>query len=186
MNLIDGAGRPPDLSDMELSVYDSPMRFGRGIAWLMLAAAFAAAAAETAGRAVVGDVGYMSAHDLLYALIPAKLILFQAWVEDELGAQVWTQGLRPLLALPGWAIFVIPGLVLAWTCRTRTEDDADADAHRATYEDIVAAAREADQEEAAAMPSRYRDHRDFDPGRAPEEDFAALETSLDGTMAPKR
>lgn len=152
------------------------MGLGKLIAWVLLIAAFFSAAAEIAAQALTGTFGYMSAHDVLYTLIPGKYIVFQGWIEDHVSPTLWNPVLRTVLSLPAWSLFAVPGLALAWACRTRhTPDDETDDRAYTTYEDIVAAAEEADEEAGEYQPSKYADHAEYDPTRADLEDEQDIE-----------
>ena len=124
------------------------MRLGKLIAKALLMAAFLAAMLEVAGRVITGTMDYMSAHDLLYTFVPGKYIVFQSWIEDHISRALWDPVLRTVLSLPAWALFGIPGVALAWACRTRHADEEEHGDAGTTYEDIVAAAKEAPVEAA--------------------------------------
>ena len=147
------------------------MRLGKLIAKALLMAAFLAAMLEVAGRVITGTMDYMSAHDLLYTFVPGKYIVFQSWIEDHISRALWDPVLRTVLSLPAWALFGIPGVALAWACRTRHADEEEHGDAGTTYEDIVAAAKEADEEAGEYLPSKYAEHAEYDPTKVePEND----------------
>lgn len=93
--------------------------------WLLLALAFAAAAAEVVPRALPGgDHGFwVSAHDLWYAAWPGSLVTTQIRIERAL-PWVWDPLLTTLLTLPAWALIGVPGALLTWFSRPRKEMSA--------------------------------------------------------------
>jgi hypothetical protein len=145
---------------------------GKLIAWIFLIAAFVAAAAETAAHAIQGTVGLMSAHELLYTLAPGKYIIAQGWIEDHLGRALWDPALRTVLIMPAWALFLVPGIALIWLFRVRPDpfERHGEDAPHSTYEDVVAAAEEANGEARDDTPSKYAGYALYDPTDLPAED----------------
>lgn len=98
-------------------------------ALILLAGAFFAAMAEAMARTVPGVGGwFLSAHDVLYALWPGKLIRFEVAAES-LDPRVWDPVLTGLLALPGWFLLGVPGALLFWWAnpKRRTGNDEALD-----------------------------------------------------------
>jgi len=86
----------------------------------------------------------------------------------------------PVLALPGWLLAGAPGAALVWHYRSRVEesDPLEDSLPLTTYEEIVAAAREADEDD-IGLPSKYRDLDEYDPANRQNDDDAdaALDSS---------
>jgi len=143
----------------------------RLLGWGLLAAAFLAAALETAAQGITHDWGTMAARDVLEVLAPD---LFDAWrdtVDEVLHPAVWDYVVLPLLILPGWLLIGVPGGLLVWLFRpARDPEDTGPDSFpEASYEEIVAAAHEADKDD-IGIPSKYRDLDEYDPSRQPADD----------------
>ena len=49
--------------------------------------------------------------------LPDSMAAFEGWVSARLGPSFWSGLARPLLSLPGWALFGVVGLLLAWLGR---------------------------------------------------------------------
>ncbi len=98
--------------------------FFAGCALLVLA--LVAAAAETMAHVTPGVSGVvLSAHDVLYTLWPSKLIVAKIHIENWFGAWAWDPVALAVLALPGWLIFGLPGAILAWIGRRKTDVDEE-------------------------------------------------------------
>jgi hypothetical protein len=147
------------------------MRALKSVGWLLLGAAFLAAAAESAAQAIAQEWGFMSASDVMQLLTPR---LFDT-LELAIAPIAWDFVVLPLLALPGWILLGVPGAALAWHYRSpiEIEEDGDEDFPHTTYEEIVAAAEEADKDD-IGLPSKYRDLDEYDPSLAPGEDQGEL------------
>ena len=141
----------------------------------MLVAAFLAAGAESAAQAMTHGWGLMSASDVLRVLTPN---LFDV-LENSVTPIAWDYVVLPLLALPGWLLIGAPGAALAWRYRQPVDltEEGDEDFPHTTYEDIVAAAKEADKDD-IGLPSKYRDLEEYDPTLAPGDEQS------DPTMEP--
>lgn len=139
----------------------------KSFGWLLLGAAFLAAGAESAAQAMAQEWGFMAASDVMRVLTPH---LFDA-MESAITPIAWDLIVLPLLALPGWLLLGLPGAVLAWRYRTPIDiaEDGDEDFPHTTYEEIVAAAEEADKDD-IGLPSKYRDLAEYDPSQAPGDD----------------
>jgi len=139
----------------------------RSIGWMLLGAAFLAAGAESAAQALAHEWGFMSASDVMRLLTPH---LFDV-IELSVPPLAWNFVVLPLLALPGWLLLGVPGAMLAWRYRAPLEigEEGDEDFPHTTYEEIVAAAEEADKDD-IGLPSKYRDLAEYDPSVAPGED----------------
>ena len=121
------------------------MRFFYLLSALLLGAAFIAAAAEMAAHAdptVRGIV--IPAHDVLAAIAPETLARLRHAVTDTFGIGAWETGAMTVLALPGWLLFGLPGGILFWYGRRRTDaDEAETDSPHALFDEL---ARDAEQE----------------------------------------
>lgn len=150
----------------------------RLLGWALLAAAFLAAALETAAQGITHDWGTMAARDVLAVLAPD---LFDAWrdaVDEALHPAVWDYVVLPLLILPGWLLIGVPGGLLVWLFRPAPDpEDTGPDSFpQASYEEIVAAAHEADKDD-IGIPSKYRDLEEYDPSRQPSDE--GIDPALD-------
>jgi hypothetical protein len=150
----------------------------RLLGWGLLAAAFLAAALETAAQGMTHGWGTMAARDVLELLAPDLFDAFRDNVASLLHPVVWDYVILPLLILPGWLLIGVPGGLLVWLSRPAADpDDTGADSFpQASYEEIVAAAREADKDD-IGIPSKYRDLEEYDPSRQPSDEDA--DTALD-------
>ncbi|NQV58002.1 MAG: hypothetical protein HQ503_19230 [Rhodospirillales bacterium] len=151
------------------------MQIWRFIGWTFLAVAFVFTAAEAIAHAFAREYGVMSAYRVLEILSPEKLERMADFISFQIHPMAWDPVATSLMVLPGWLLFGIPGGLLAWKCRPKMEgDDLPDDYPHTTYEDILAAAEEADDYD-TGLPSKYRDMDDFDPtisqaAEAPGED----------------
>lgn len=140
---------------------------------ILLGLAFLAAAFEVAARGLSQADMNLSAREVLSVFLPDALDSVRRVVVETISPSFWDYVVSPLLDLPGWLIFLLPGAVLFWRYRS-DEDRVDAGAESfpdASYEDIVAAAREADEDD-IGLPSKYRDLDEYDPSRrSPEGEF---------------
>lgn len=145
-----------------------PMRL---MGWGLLAAAFFAAAMETAAQSMTGSWGTMSARSVLAVMFPYLFEAFRDGIDATLAPWVWDYVVSPVLILPGWFLLTVPGVLLIWHFRPPADpNDGGQDAFpETTYEDIVAAAREADEDD-IGIPSKYRDLDEYDPTRQPAID----------------
>jgi len=96
----------------------APMRLFFYLGISLLGLAFAAAAAETVSHAVPGGGRgvIVAAHDLWYTMWPKSLLITEIRV-TRMAPWLWDPVLVTLLKLPAWAIFGVPGGVLAWFTR---------------------------------------------------------------------
>ena len=112
-------------------------RFFFYLGWVLLAAAFAAGAAEALVRADPGRVfNVASAHDLWYRLWPGNLVVTQIRVE-RLSPELWSAVIRPLLDFPAWGLTGVPGGLLTWFCRPRRQLTADEEQDLREREDSL-------------------------------------------------
>jgi len=87
------------------------------LGWVLLIAAFAAAAAESTVRAQPGIGGIItSAHDLWYTIWPGSLVVAQIQIEKA-APILWDPILVAVLAVPAWVLLGVPGITLAWLFR---------------------------------------------------------------------
>ena len=113
----------------------------------------------------------MAASDVMRVLTPN----FFDSMEAAVAPFAWDFVVLPLLAFPGWLLLGGPGALLAWRYRSPLEigEEGDEDFPHTTYEEIVAAAEEADKDD-IGLPSKYRDLAEYDPSLAPGEDQGEL------------
>ena len=132
--------------------------------WSLLVAAFVFTAAEAMVHGILREYGIVAASRVLETLEPEFLAAFEAAVSGNLHPLLWDPVLLSLMQLPGWLLLGAPGVFLIWYFRDRSQDDFDfpEDYPHTTYEDIVAAAEEADYDD-VGLPSKYRDLADYDP-----------------------
>ena len=118
----------------------------------MIVGALLFATAETAAQAMSGEFGIMSAARVVEILAPEYFYQFR----DPMGLL--------LFKLPGWFLFGAPGVTLAWKYRAIPlgGEEPDGETIHTTYEDIVAAAEEAD-EWISNRPSKYSELEEYDP-----------------------
>lgn len=150
----------------------------RLLGWGLLASAFLAAAMEIAAQSLTHDWGAMAASDVLLILAPDRFDAVRDSVDEFLHPLVWDYVVLPLLMLPGWVLFGVPGAALVWIFRPAEDrDETGTDTlPQASYEEIVAAAREADEDD-IGIPSKYRDLDEYDPAR--HSDDEAIYPALD-------
>jgi len=150
----------------------------RSLGWGLLVAAFLAAALETAAQGITREWGAMAARDVLAVLAPDLFEAFRDRVDSALHPAVWDYVILPLLFLPGWLLIGVPGGLLVWLFQPAPHpDDLAGDSFpQASYEEIVAAAREADEDD-IGIPSKYRDLEEYDPSRQLSDEVA--DPSLD-------
>ena len=160
------------------------MKVGKLIGWLLLASAFAFAAAETAAQGIAQQYGIMSAYTVLHTLIPGELIQTKIIIQRNIHTVLWDPIIRAILFLPGWLTFGVPGIYLSWKFREGRDmsDELDDDFPISTYDDIVAAAEELDEHMALEednAPSKYEHLSDFNLTAEPEEDSQLGEFKLE-------
>ena len=139
----------------------------RSLGWGLLVAAFLAAGAESAAQVIANQWGLMPASDVLRVLYPHVFASLQSAVAPF----AWDYIVLPLLTLPGWILAGAPGAALAWRYRMQSDPvdlDDDGEFPRTTYEQVVASAREADEQD-IGLPSKYRDLGEYDPTNPPSD-----------------
>ncbi|MDP6925998.1 MAG: hypothetical protein QGG84_02790 [Rhodospirillales bacterium] len=151
------------------------MRIGKIIGWALLIGAFVFAGAETAAQGIAvsqgGSFGHKSAYTVLSTLLPDFLTALRIFIETNLSPALWDPVITGILVLPGWLTLGVPGIFLAWKCRDLPLGGVDSDDDimlTTSYEDIMAAAEEAD-EYGRSPPSKYKDLDDFDPARSSDD-----------------
>src|SRR5262245_32295444 len=127
----------------------------RLLGWGLLGAAFLAASLETAAQSMTGTWGMMSAREVFALMAPDLFDAFRDGVDEYLAPAVWDYALLPLMILPGWLLLAVPGGVLVWLGQPTPDPDSIDSFPQATYEEIVAAAKEADEDD-VGIPSKYR------------------------------
>ena len=132
--------------------------------WCILVMAFVFTAAEAVVHGMLSEYGIVAASKVLAVLAPDTLADMKETVTENMSPLVWDPFMLTLLQLPGWILLGGPGVFLVWYFRDRTPGDSEIpdDYPHTTYEDIVAAAEEADYDD-IGLPSKYRDLDDYDP-----------------------
>lgn len=123
------------------------------LGWVLMLCAFAAAAAEVAAGALAAAGGWVTGlGELWRALSPDSFVAVRADVHAA-APWAWT-ALAVLLAFPGWLLFGLPGVLLAWFCRPGrhlTADEREDLKHRADslflYDELARAARDQARED---------------------------------------
>lgn len=136
----------------------------RIIGWSLLVMAFVFTAAEAVVHGILNQFGIVAASKVLEILAPDTLADMKAAIVENIGPLVWDPFMLTLLQLPGWILLGGPGVFLVWYFRDRSPGDFELpdDYPHTTYEDILAAAEEADYDD-IGLPSKYRDLADYDP-----------------------
>jgi hypothetical protein len=141
------------------------MRAGLSIlGWTLLVLTALSLVGELATRGLYdAREAFLSAEELWAALAPESFAVFRSWFRSSI-RPLWTYGFGPLLKLPAWALFGLPGLLAtAYACRLNREP-IDYDPSQAfLYDELAQRARE----------EGYVDAKD----RAPEDDTAAIAAS---------
>ena len=137
------------------------MKYGRNFGLLLLVGAFVFAAAGNAARGVSGESGFLGivgAATVLEILTPELFSTTSDFINNHLHPFIWDPLLLGILAFPGWLILGLPGAVLLWKYRKIPIGGEATNEELAynTYEDVLAAAEEADFEN-PLEPSRYND-----------------------------
>jgi hypothetical protein len=140
------------------------MLLWRFFGWGLLVVAFVFTAAEAVAHGVVGEYGIMAASRVLDILAPEVLVSLKTLVAENIHPLAWDPLLVSLMKLPGWLLLGGPGVFLIWFFRDRSADAFETadDYPYTSYEDILAAAEEADRDD-IGLPSKYRDLDDYDP-----------------------
>ena len=118
------------------------MRFTSLLGWILIVAAFIAAAAETVAHTVPGVRGMViSAYDLWYTLWPKSLVITRIIVERDFHALIWDPLLVAVLQFPAWLLLGGPGVALAWYFRSpRPKSEGIEDDSIFVYDRLVEAA----------------------------------------------
>jgi len=151
----------------------SGMKYGRNFGLLLLVGAFVFAAAGNAARGVSGESGFLGivgAATVLEILTPELFSTTSDFINNHLHPFIWDPLLLGILAFPGWLILGLPGAVLLWKYRKIPIGGEATNEELAynTYEDVLAAAEEADFEN-PLEPSRYNDLQEYDPLYPPDD-----------------
>ena len=96
------------------------------VGWVLVIAAFIAAAFETMAFLQSGTGGLMiSAFELWYTYWPGNLVVTQVIIERDLHPFLWDPVLLTVLQLPAWGILGAPGMALIWSFRPRRAGDPE-------------------------------------------------------------
>ncbi len=120
----------------------------------LLLAAFFAGAAEIASHVVSGQSSFtLSAREVWYTLAPGSLIVFEIKAGNVLPPFLSGTVLPFLLSFPAWALFGLPGGILAW----RFHPKRSPEKHNDPDEDLFLLDR-------LAAQAREEGYVDDDPG----------------------
>ena len=103
------------------------MIVGRILGWVLIACAIIVLGIEIVQYFQTGTYRVTVSGKLWFDLDRSSLNLAQAILQRYVHPLVWDAGLAPLLQLPAWAVLGVPGILLAWLCRSRRERDITAD-----------------------------------------------------------
>ena len=95
------------------------MIVGRILGWLLILCALMALGAELVRYFDTGHYRVLVAGKLWFDIDRSSLNLTQAVVQRYVHPALWDNFFAPALLLPAWAVFGIPGLLLAVACRRR-------------------------------------------------------------------
>lgn len=96
------------------------------VGWVLVIAAFIAAAFETMAFLQSGTGGLMiSAFELWYTYWPGNLVVTQVIIERDLHPFLWDPVLLTVLQLPAWGILGVPGMALIWSFRPHRAGDPE-------------------------------------------------------------
>jgi len=91
--------------------------------WIMLLAAFTAAAAEVLVRSGNdASTFFVAAHDLWYTVWPSGLLILQIRLEN-ISSFLWDPLVLTLFAMPAWLLLGVPGFLCVGIFRPRRPDD---------------------------------------------------------------
>jgi hypothetical protein len=115
------------------------------LGWVLLAASFVAAAAETTAKIATRASGaFLPAADLWRNYFPNAFASFRDGAEG-IHPVLWEPLLSTVLLLPAWLLLSIPGALLAWFCRPSRNHPIDEDGEMSPsslYDDLAKAAKE--------------------------------------------
>ena len=149
------------------------MKIGQKFGLLLLVGAFVFAAAGNAARGLSGEsgiFGILGAAEVLEILAPKFMLSIAVFFQKYLHPLFWDPLLLGLLAFPGWLLLGLPGVILVWKYRQIPlggEATKEELAYN-TYEDVLAAAKEAELENPNEL-SRYQHLHEYDPLYPPDD-----------------
>ena len=91
----------------------------RVIGRVFVLAALVALAYEAMEAVRTGSWRVIALGELWYELHAPSLNGAQAGIQRYVAPWLWEPVITTILLWPGWAVFGVPGLVLAWLCRRR-------------------------------------------------------------------
>ncbi len=95
------------------------MYVGRALAWLLLFGALVAVAIELFQFAVDGIYAVVALGEIWSNIHTNSLVGFGAFVEKSISPALWINLIVPVLSLPAWLVFGLPGAVLLLVFRRR-------------------------------------------------------------------
>ncbi|MBI4183512.1 MAG: hypothetical protein HY521_05910 [Proteobacteria bacterium] len=93
---------------------------GRLLGWLLIVAALATAAIESAVLVLTETAGTVSAYATWDHVHPLSLRLVRAALKQNVHPALWDPVLVTLLRVPAWLLLGAPGIALVWLFRRRT------------------------------------------------------------------
>ena len=94
----------------------------RIIGWVFVLAAVAAFTYEAMAALGGGEWRVVALGELWFKLHAASLNGAQAGIQRYIAPWLWEPVITSILLLPGWAVFGVPGVLLAWFCRKRSNN----------------------------------------------------------------
>ena len=91
----------------------------RFVGWFFLILAVAVAAFEAVTALLIGGYRVIPLGQLWLRLDPAGVDKVQSAIEHSAASAAWDVLAQPLLALPGWVVLGVPGLLFLLVCRFR-------------------------------------------------------------------
>ncbi len=156
---------PISLPPGRLLAHNGAMRAGLYLSgWALLALTALSLVGEMAARGLYDARGfYLSAEELWAVLAPESFAEFRAWFRSA-ARPFWTYGIGPVLKLPAWLLFGIPGMFAIGYARRFDPPPRDVNTEAIfLYEELAKRAQEED-------PSDADD-------RFPEDSYTAAEAS---------
>ncbi|MBM3486577.1 MAG: hypothetical protein FJX67_08080 [Alphaproteobacteria bacterium] len=95
------------------------MIIGRTIGWIFLLLAVAAGMFEVASAAMAWEYRFVALGELWYRLDATSLNGLQAGIQRYLAPWLWDNVVAPILFVPAWLVFLVPGVLFLILCRRR-------------------------------------------------------------------
>jgi len=136
---------------------------------LLLAAAFLSGAAEMTTRVMYRrEALAYSAIDVWRLISPQGLGQAKIYIETVFWPALWDPVLTTVLILPGWVVFGVPGVLLAWFCHPKVKGGTGIDEDSLLlYDRLAARAREEGYRDDGPMNEIPRHPMEQDAAPAP-------------------